>query len=151
MPLNCPGYNANVLAAPAHGQGIGDAANQAQADAEAKAKAEAEALARAWAQVGSHACPPGCQTVPIIHLVDSGFIPVPAQPGAKRFASIGWADAQLDIQCIPVSAPPPVPQPPQSPQPPPGKTWGQTFEEWLWWFVELERRRQEYHRIFGDD
>jgi hypothetical protein len=144
--LNCPGYNANVLPQAAHENATVDAATQAQADADAEARAKALALARAWSQFARHLCPPPCISVPILRIVASGFIPVPAQPGATRFASVGWADAQLDVQCIEPPRPP-MPLPPPLEPEPATPWWKKAF--WRWVEYEIEKARSR--RIYGDD
>jgi hypothetical protein len=110
MAITCPGYNPNVLPQPEKGHGLGDGTKQDDADKEARANAEKEALSKAWLQFPKNMCPPPCITIPILHIVDSGAVPVPAAAGATHFASIGWANAQLDVLCV--SPPPAAPAPP---------------------------------------
>jgi len=100
MALNCPGYNANVLPVPEKGHGLGDGKSQGEADLEAKGNAEGEALTKAWAKFPANMCPPPCGSIPILRIIDSGAVPVAAKEGATHFASVGWAEAQLDVLCI---------------------------------------------------
>lgn len=147
MALNCPGMNPNVLPNPEKGDQLGDGATQAAADQEAKTKAEAEALGKAFGQFAKFQCPPPCISVPIVHLVGSGALAIPAPQGATHFMSAGWAHAQLDVLCI--ALPPAPPAPPAVPATPPQEeSWG----EWLFKKV-LEKAfddgRDDYKHHWG--
>jgi hypothetical protein len=114
MPLNCPGYNKDVLSAD--GNGLGNGTTQAAADTEATQNAIIDAVTKVWSQWPSHQCLPPCVTIPMPRLVDSGAnSTTPA--GAKRCTSQGWAVAALDILCVWVP-PPPAPPAPATPATP---------------------------------
>jgi hypothetical protein len=152
MPLNCPGMNVDVLAKVERGRGLGDGDTQAAADAEAKLNAVAEALARVTAQYAENTCPPSCATVHIPKIIRSGVIPVPQEGNPTHFASIGWAEAQLDVLCTKLPAAPPVPPPgqPKSKPDDDDDDGPSPLDRAMRWLLEWFAEQEQYRRMRGE-